>query len=258
MPQAKRLLLVRHGLPDYAGAKRGDEPPGPRLSYIGIRQIEQAIPTLVDANPEAVYASPLERAAQSARLAAATLDLPVRIESDLKEWHRTERLYRVNERSARWLHRWLCAGQSCAAVFGHASPLLSIIRTALYLPHFSWWRPTPRPAADGRVHPGDAAQRAAPAPPGPLRDRPQDRVRKPRFVIDTCDRFEFAMGAVYELRFTPERVTARCLFEPRPRVVHAERGMSPIACFPRPGGVGRNDEIRRPWFGRLVGGPPGT
>ncbi len=261
MQATRRLLLVRHGLPNYAGGKRGDEPPGPPLSYIGMRQIEQAIPVVVRAAPETIYASPLERALQSARLIAATLGLPVRVESDLKEWHRTEHLYQVNERSARWLHRWLAGGQRCAAVLGHASPLLSIIRTALYLPHYAWWRPGTRGAANNGQHvPGRQPPAAAPASGtrGAEPSGPAVRLRRPHFVLDTCDRFEFAMGSVFELLFTPDRVTARCLLEPQPRVVHAERGSRPVACFPRPGGVGRNREMQRPWFGRLIEGPPGA
>jgi len=185
----------------------------------------------------------------------------VRVESDLKEWHRTEHLYQVNERSARWLHRWLAGGQRCAAVLGHASPLLSIIRTALYLPHYAWWRPGTRGAANNGQHvPGRQPPAAAPASGtrGAEPSGPAVRLRRPHFVLDTCDRFEFAMGSVFELLFTPDRVTARCLLEPQPRVVHAERGSRPVACFPRPGGVGRNREMQRPWFGRLIEGPPGA
>jgi hypothetical protein len=38
------------------------------------------------------------------------------------------------------LTRWLAGPQRCAVVVGHASPLLAILRTALYLPHYPWLR----------------------------------------------------------------------------------------------------------------------
>ncbi len=223
MAAARRLLLVRHGLPDYSLRKPGDEPPGPLLSSTGVNQIRQAIPLLRRAVPVALYSSPLARARQSAALVADALGLPVRIDSDLKEWHRSERLYQVNERSARWLRRWLEGDDPCAVVFGHASPLLSILRTALYLPHFSWWRGNNRE----------------------------------RLVLNTCDRFEVSMGSLFETVFEPETVTARCLHHPRPRIVSYTRRRGVQRSFARPTMTGENLEVRRPNFGRLIGYRPG-
>jgi broad specificity phosphatase PhoE len=219
MTPNRRLLLIRHGLPDYSLHKAMDEPPGPPLSNTGIAQIRQAIPIVRRCSPAALYASPLSRAWHSATLVAEALDLPVQVDSELREWHRTERLYDVNQRSARWLARWLRRDEHCAAVFGHASPLLSIIRTALYLPHFSWWR------ASGREH----------------------------LVLGTCDRFEVSMGALFEIVFEPETVTARCLHHPHPRIVRLNRRDVRVSRFPRPTMAGENREVRRPNFGRLIG-----
>lgn len=202
--------------------KSGDEPPGPPLSYIGCEQVRQAIPIARGFSPQTIYSSPLARARRSAAIVADALGLNVRIESDLKEWHRTERLYQVNERSARWLRGWLGGGETRSAVFGHASPLLSIIRTALYLPHFGWWR-----GADPR-----------------------------RLVLDTCDRFEVSMGSVFELEFSPDGVAARCLHHPEPRIVHFIKRHGPVHSFGRPNMVGENLEVRRPCFGALVGMTP--
>jgi broad specificity phosphatase PhoE len=219
MNRLRRLLLLRHGLPDYSLRKAGDEPPGPPLSSTGVSQIRQAIPVLRRLAPVALYSSPLARARQCAALVADTLRLPVQIDSDLKEWHRTERLYQVNERSARWLRRWLERDEPCAAVFGHASPLLSILRTALFLPHCGWWR-------------GDNTERLA---------------------LNTCDRFEVSMGSLFEIVFEPDTVTARCMHHPQPRIVSYTRRRGVQRSFARPTMTGENLEVRRPNFGRLIG-----
>lgn len=219
MDATRQLLLVRHGLPDYSMGKSSDLPPGPPLSYVGCEQIRQAIPVVRSCSPLAVYSSPLARARRSAEIIAEALGLDVQIESDLKEWHRTERLYQVNERSARWLHAWLAGGEARAVVFGHASPLLSILRTALYLPHFGWWR-------------GDDPS---------------------RLVLNTCDRFEVSMGSVLELEFAPVGVVARRLLHPTPRVVHIVKGRGPMRDFERPTMPVENTEVRRPNFGELIG-----
>ena len=219
MTALRRLLLIRHGLPDYSMHKSGDVPPGPPLSPIGVNQIRQVIPHLERLSPRELYCSPLARAWQSAELVGHTLGLGIRIDGDLKEWHRTERLYQVNERSACWLASWLRNGAECAAVFGHASPLLSILRTALYLPHYGWWQ-----GADPE-----------------------------RLVLGTCDRFEVSMGSLFEIVFEPETVTARCLHHPSPRIVHLRQQSRAISHFPRPVLGKENVEVRRPYFRRLIG-----
>lgn len=219
MGRLRRLLLVRHGLPDYSLGKAGDELPGPPLSSTGVDQIRQVVPLLDHFSPTVLYSSPLARARESAALVAQALRMPVHIDSDLKEWHRTERLYQVNQRSARWLARWLGRDEPCAAVFGHASPLLSILRTALYFPHFGWW------CGDDRE----------------------------RLVLDTCDRFEVSMGSLFELVIEPETVTARCLCHPQRRIVHHTKQRGPVRSFSRPTMTGENLEVRRPNFGRLIG-----
>lgn len=220
MARVRRLLLIRHGLPDYSDHKAGDEPPGPPLASTGIAQIRQLIPILRRFSPVALHSSPLTRAYQSAALVGEALHLPIQTHSDLKEWHRTERLYQVNERSARWLRQWLEGEEPCAAVFGHASPLLSIVRTALFLPHFSWWR--------GR--------------------------NQNHLVLNTCDRFEVSMGSLFEVAFEPDAVTADCLYHPYPRIVHYNRRRGAIVrSFSRPTMTGENRHVRRPNFGRLIG-----
>ncbi len=216
--EARRLLLVRHGLPDYRMGKRGDEPPGPVLSEIGRDQVFQALAVLAPHRPAALYSSPLSRAVQTAGIIGAGLGLPVRIDSDLAEWHRCESLYDVSQRSGRWLRRWLAGEERCAVVVGHASPLLALLREGLYLPHASWWR----------------------------------RGDRQRLVLDTCDRFEFSMGSVFELLFEPGGIRGRCLHHPVPRISHLRAGR-PVGAFPRPAMHGEGRIVERRNIAALVG-----
>lgn len=137
----RRLLLVRHGLPDYRGGQSGDEPPGPPPSATAYRQAAQAAATLRAFAVAMIYSSPLARAAQTAETIQRTLGAAVRVDAELREWHRTESLYEVSVRMARWLVGWLRGGEPCAVAVSHASPLLALLRSALYLPHVGWWKP---------------------------------------------------------------------------------------------------------------------
>lgn len=138
--EPRRLILVRHGLPDYRDGKRTDEPPGPPLSDIGRIQAAQAAQFVSSFSPQKIYASPLARTRQTAEIVAKPIGLPVCIEPDLLEWHRTNRIYQVNERNTRFLMRWLRGAERCAVAVSHASPILSILRAALFLPHHGWAR----------------------------------------------------------------------------------------------------------------------
>ena len=222
MPTWRKLLLVRHGLPDYRAHKAGDEPPGPSLSGIGTEQACQAAEALIGCEAAAIYCSPLARAWQTAEQIRLALSVPLFIESELKEWHRTESLYAVNQRSARWLVRWLMSDESCAVVVGHASPLLGILRTALYLPHVGWYK-TGRP----------------------------DQLQ-----LSSCDRLEVSMGSVFALTIEPHQVTAELLFHPNPRIMDASRRPA-LRNLPRPVlGNGENTYVRRPNLLHLSGYRP--
>ncbi len=220
MTSPRTLLLVRHGLPNYRFAKAGDEPPGPPLSALGVAQAQQAARAVTRFSPTTVYTSPLARTQQTAECIRDALRIPLIVDGELKEWHRTENLFTVSQRGARWLNRWLAAAEPCAVIVGHASPLLAIIRSALYLPHVGWWKP----------------------------GQPDE------LELSTADRFEVSMASVFALRFTPQHVTAECLFHPQPRIVHCCNGRR-LRRLPRPVfGLGENTFVRRPNQGRLIGG----
>ena len=190
MSNLRRLLLVRHGLPDYGGKLPQDDFPGPPLSEIGRSQALQTAASLSSYGPLRVYTSPLVRTQQTADLIGRRLRIPVRVESALREWHHTEGLYEVSVRMSAWLARWLRGPETCAVAVSHASPLLALLRSALYLPHLPWHRPG------------------------------QPKVLE----LSSGDRFEVSMGSAFELQFEPQFVTARCAFHPRPRVHHLRHG----------------------------------
>ncbi len=213
------MLLVRHGLPDYRGGQPGDECPGPPLSEVGRLQALQAAAALTTFAPVAVHSSPLSRARQTAELIGQRLRVPVRVDGELREWHRTERLYEVSVRMARWLVRWLRGNESCAAVVAHASPLLAMLRSALYLPHVGWHKPgTP-----------DVLE------------------------LSSADRFEASMASIFELTIAEDTIAARCVFHPRPRV-HFLRDKTAQARppWPVPGGA-ESVLVRRANWLALVG-----
>jgi broad specificity phosphatase PhoE len=222
MHTPRRLMLVRHGLPDYSEGKRGDEPPGPPLSETGFAQATQAANVLREFAPASLYTSPLTRAQQTADRIGQVLGLAPAVESELREWHHTEALHEVSVRTTRWLVRWLGGSETCAVVVSHASPLLALLRSALYLPHVGWHRPG-----------------------------------KPECLeLSSGDRFEVSMASVFELIFEPRCVSARCLFHPSPRVHHTIDGV-PHPHLPRPVcGHGENRFLRRPNWLHLLGYRP--
>ena len=218
----RRLLLVRHGLPDYRGGKAGDELPGPALSEIGRQQALQAAAVLRALEPHVIYTSPLARTRQTAEVLGCELRRPVRVDSELREWHRTELLYDVSVRLTRWLTGWLRGAEACAVVVSHASPLLALLRSALYLPHVRWHKP----------------------------GRPE------LLELSSDDRFEVSMASVFELSIEPRWVTARCLFHAQPRILHLVRGTA-RARLPHPvAGSAENDVMRRQNWLRLIGYRP--
>jgi broad specificity phosphatase PhoE len=215
----RRLLLVRHGLPDYGGGLAGDEFPGPPLSDVGRAQAAQAAEVLAEFQPRRVYTSPLMRTRQTAEPIGRRLGVAVCVDSELGEWHRTEHLYEVSVRLTRWLVGWLRGGESCAVVVSHASPLLAILRSALYLPHLPWYKAGSREALE----------------------------------LSGADLFEVSMASIFELLFERDAVTARRVFHPEPRVHYTQYGVFwPGPHRPVPGGVESRLVRRANWL-RIIG-----
>jgi probable phosphoglycerate mutase len=90
-PATTRLLLVRHAVTEHTGPLLSGRLPGIDLSELGVQQAEAVAARLASLPVTAVYASPIERTAQTARRIAEHHALPVRtldgvIEADYGEW----------------------------------------------------------------------------------------------------------------------------------------------------------------------------
>ena len=84
-PAPRRFWFLRHGETDWnaRGLSQGsvDIP----LNAVGIAQAERAAHVLRGRGIERIVASPLSRAAHTARIVGAALDLPVEFDADLRE-----------------------------------------------------------------------------------------------------------------------------------------------------------------------------
>jgi probable phosphoglycerate mutase len=86
-----RLVLVRHGVTAHTGPLLSGRMPGVDLSDKGVEQAQAAAERLAVLQVAAVYASPIERTAQTAAYIAARLGLDVQplpgvIEADYGDW----------------------------------------------------------------------------------------------------------------------------------------------------------------------------
>ena len=80
-----QIVLVRHGATDWNLQGRCQGVADRELSEVGIRQAEQIATVLRTENIQAVYASGLRRARQTAELISRPHNLPVLIEENVRE-----------------------------------------------------------------------------------------------------------------------------------------------------------------------------
>lgn len=90
-PKPTTLLLVRHALNDWVGERLAGWTPNIHLSDKGRAQAQALAQRLVNRSIAAIYASPLERAVETAQVIAAPHHLEVQIregvgEADYGEW----------------------------------------------------------------------------------------------------------------------------------------------------------------------------
>ena len=85
------LLLIRHGLPVRRELDEGVA--DPELSEAGLEQAQRLGAYLASEHLDAVYASPLRRAFQTAQPVAATRGLDIVVEPDVAEFDRTSSEY---------------------------------------------------------------------------------------------------------------------------------------------------------------------
>lgn len=99
------LLLIRHALPLRRELVTG--PADPELSEIGLAQSQRLAEYLATEQLHAIYASPLNRARQTAEPLAASQGLAITVVDDLAEWDRNSNEYvPVEELKAANDSRW--------------------------------------------------------------------------------------------------------------------------------------------------------
>ncbi len=82
---ALRLILIRHGEPEQEAKGRCYGSLDVGLSESGREQIQSKLPSIRNLRAEALYASPLKRAMESAAIVAASLQLEAAICAELRE-----------------------------------------------------------------------------------------------------------------------------------------------------------------------------
>jgi probable phosphoglycerate mutase len=94
-----RLLLVRHGLPERVVAESGTA--DPHLTELGRRQAERVVHALAADPVDAIYASTMNRAVETAQPLAEARGLPVVQRDDLREFDTDQARYLPVHRMAR-------------------------------------------------------------------------------------------------------------------------------------------------------------
>jgi len=84
-------MLIRHGLPVRRDLSEGIA--DPELAEAGLAQAQHLARYLTDESIDAVYASPLRRAFQTAEPLAAAKGLPITVVDAVAEWDRTSSEY---------------------------------------------------------------------------------------------------------------------------------------------------------------------
>lgn len=101
------LLLIRHGLTAHTSARLTGWTPGVHLSDAGRAQAAALVGRLEGLHVDAIYASPLERAAETAQPIARARKLRVRTRTELGEVRYGDlqgRTFKVLAKSSLWRH----------------------------------------------------------------------------------------------------------------------------------------------------------
>jgi probable phosphoglycerate mutase len=99
------FFLIRHAAHDLVGKALAGRQPGVFLNSAGLREAARIVEHLADARIDAIYASPRERAHETATPLAEARGLPVRVSAELDDidfgqW--TGRTFKELEADARW------------------------------------------------------------------------------------------------------------------------------------------------------------
>ncbi|WP_181781956.1 histidine phosphatase family protein [Pseudonocardia pini] len=86
-----RLVLIRHGLPERVTGETGTA--DPHLTELGLRQAERVVHALAGDPVDAVYASTMARAIETAGPLADARGLPVHTDHELREFDADQKRY---------------------------------------------------------------------------------------------------------------------------------------------------------------------
>ncbi len=123
------MYLIRHAHPAHQPHIPYDRPPGPPLSERGILEAQAAAQFLESSGIEHLFASPLERTMQTARIIAEHLGLGCTVDERLAEHRFDEEFAQVHKRMQQAIDevatstRW-----RCVAFVTHGSPIRAALQ----------------------------------------------------------------------------------------------------------------------------------
>ncbi len=126
--QITDLYIVRHGHPQLNTGVAYDRPPGPPLSEVGRAEARLAGLYLSGRGVTCLYASPLERAQNTAHIIAGETGLPVITEPALAEHRNDETFDAVKARVADFLSRLQHEPASAVVLVSHGSPIKAMLQ----------------------------------------------------------------------------------------------------------------------------------
>jgi 2,3-bisphosphoglycerate-dependent phosphoglycerate mutase len=124
----RELYIIRHGDPQTGTGLTYDRVPGPGLSDLGRAETHVTAEFLVGRGLEAIYASPLDRTLETARIIVSTLGLPLTVEPALAEHRADEKYEEVKARIRELLARVDAQPHSCIAFVTHGSPIKALLQ----------------------------------------------------------------------------------------------------------------------------------
>ncbi len=125
------IYLVRHATPDRSRVDlRYDVPPGPPLTAKGQTEAEKLGAFLKTAGVQKIYASPLDRTLNTAKLAADIASVSVVVDQAIAEWRRDENETQVLERCLHFMEAVAAEGWESGpiALVTHGGPIRALLQ----------------------------------------------------------------------------------------------------------------------------------
>ncbi len=124
----RELYIIRHGQPQSGTGLAYDRIPGPPLSSAGHTEAQESAAYLMNRGIGLIYTSPLERTLQTARIIAATLNVPMLVDPGLAEHRGDEKYEDVKTRVRDLLARVDSQPVESVAFVTHGSPIKAFLQ----------------------------------------------------------------------------------------------------------------------------------